>query len=550
VETDEAPRVFETPGGLSVSYRGRALYSERDPEGMARRIARSCDPGPSRLHLVVSPLLWHGVPELLEAMGEGSSLLCVEAEPRLARLARESAPPGLLGDPRVRFVETASAENLVVEARKLGSFRFCAQVRLTGGCSLHAELYDRMAALLGRDVEDRCRNRASLVALGRLWARNLFDNIAALGDIDPLPMPRFPGAAVLCGAGPSLERALPFIAGNRPYLSVIACDTALGSLLAAGVALDLVVCLESQSHNLSDFVPLGRRPVALAADLSSHPSAFRVEGTRHLSLVRITESPFLDRVAAMLRGLGLPFLEAPPLGSVGVHALRMARLLAAGPVLACGLDFSYEAGKTHARGSPSLLSEGSRLSRLCRWPGQYETSLRQRSAPAPCAVLPDGRSLRSDPVLLAYAALLREVSAEPGGALYDLRGRGPSIGARTVTLDEAARLVRAAAASPVAETPRAPGGDRSQTAPAGALRQGARRFVVDEIGRIDRLRSSLSGERVLERTEFSALLEESDYLLWSFPDSERAAGLPTDLLNRLVPELAYWSSRLRAILEP
>ena len=88
----EAPLVFETQGGLSVRYRGRLLYSAREPGRLPRRIAAACDPGPGRLHLVTSPLLWYGLGELLAAMGPGSAALCVEADPLLAELARSRLP--------------------------------------------------------------------------------------------------------------------------------------------------------------------------------------------------------------------------------------------------------------------------------------------------------------------------------------------------------------------------------------------------------------------------------------------------------------------------
>jgi hypothetical protein len=545
----EAPLVLETPGGLSVRYRGRLLYSGREPRALPRRVAASCDRGPSRLLLVPSPLLWYGVPELLASMGEGSSVLCVEAEPELAALARSRMPPELADDGRLAFLEGASCDEAIATAAAMGSFRACSLVALSGGETLHASLYEAMAGSLAAYFEAEWRNRAALMVLGPRWARNIFDNIAALPEIAPETLPRFPGPVVVCGAGPSLEEALPLLRRERAAVGVIACDTALGTLLAAGVEPDLVVCLEGQAHNLPDFTCLGRRPIALAADLSSHPATFRaVKGPKHLTFVRITRSLFLGRIAAFLSAAGLPFIEVPPLGSVGVHAFHVARSLAAEAVLAAGLDFSFDPGKTHARGCPSILAEERRLDRLTRWPNQIAASFQGRIMKV------EGRL--SDPILLSYAALLANDAPESrrpedGPELYDIRGRGPSIGGRRITLAQAEELLRASASRKGGEA------DNAARAAAKAGRPGAEAraaaaalsLLRDEKGRLAALRGAMHGKKSLAREDFRRLVEESDYLCWGFPDRDRIRELPQDFLNRLVPQAEYWAYRIEALEE-
>jgi hypothetical protein len=527
---------------------------------MPRQVAAACDRGPARLLLVPSPLLWYGLPELLAAMGEGSAVLCVEADRSLAILARERMPGEIAEDPRVAFLEGASFEDAAEAADGLGSFRACSLVRLSGGESLNAELYRGLAAALGSRFESEWRNRAALMALGSRWARNIFDNLAGLASIAPAELPRFAGAVVVCGAGPSLEEALPFIVrqASRGRLSVLACDTALGSLLASGIRPDLVVCLEAQAYNLSDFTCLGNGEIGLAADLSSHPAGFRiVRGPKHLSFVRITSSPFLDRVAGALRASGLPFLEMPPLGSVGVHAARLASELSEGPVFATGLDFCFEPGKTHARGCPSLLAAERGLDRLRRWPAQFAVSFRDRSIALAASAEPGSKArLLSDPVLLSYAELLAHGSAVgrpggedigPGAELFDIRGRGPDIGMRRMTIAEAEALVEGLGSS---GRVRAAAGDRGRendSAEPGRPAEAIRRFLDGEAARLDELRLALRGGTAVSRSDLSKLVSEADYLYWSFPDRPRPGELAQDFLNRLVPQLEYWSMRIAGL---
>jgi hypothetical protein len=448
-------------------------------------------------------------------------------------------PPSLAADPRVAFIEAVSSEEVLAAALSMGDFRFCSIDSLSGGEALHAELYHSMARAIGSELESAWRNRAALMVLGRRWARNIFDNISALAEIAPTSLPRFPGAVAVCGAGPSLEDALPFLAAERRRISIVACDTALGSLLAAGVEPDLVVCLEGQAHNLPDFTCLGSRRVKLLADLSSHPATFRaLGGPKHLSLVRITHSPFLGRVASALTAERIPFLDSPPLGSVGVEAYFAARELSDGPILACGLDFSFERGKSHARGCPSLLAEERRLNRLTRWPGQYNSSLRDRSIELDAGLL-------SDPILLSYAALLDErvrADEKAGHALYDIRGRGPGIGGIRITLEEASRILDHSSCA----------GDRPAASPSGhepeAASRAAHGILENEIDRLERLRMAMHGARALDGEAFRHLVLESDYLWWSFPDQGRLKReWPQDFLNRLVPEAEWWALRLEAL---
>jgi hypothetical protein len=480
-------------------------------------------------------------------------MLCVEADPALAALARESIPATLSASGKVAFIESASPEEVAMRARSMGRFRAASSIALSGGEALNAELYRRMAALVSADIESGWRNRAALMVMGRLWMRNILANVAALPSIRPEAPPRFPGAAFVCGAGPSLEDALPFIVAHRESLSLVACDTALGSLLQSGIEPDLLVCLEGQAHNLSDFTPLGNRPLRSIADLSSHPATFRaLAGTKHLSFAAFTDSPFLRRLERTLDSLALPYLAMPPLGSVGVHAVHLARRLARGPVFAVGLDFSFEPGKTHARGSPSILSEERKLSRVSRWNGQFALSFRTRSFAAPCAPLPDGMRLLSDPVLLSYAALLSEYRTAAGAALYDIRGRGPAIGATILTFDEVAgllgdsrRLERPGEKSMLGDR----GNEEAVRPPAEALSAALGVFLEGERSRLEEIRHAMKGRISMDASRYSTLLSDVDYLYWSFPDADRAKDLPRDFLNRLLPEIEFWSWRVESALD-
>lgn len=529
----DGPEVLETGGALNVRYRGRLLYPERGPLSLASRTAAAAELGPDRLYLLPSPLLWYGIPELLDRIGEGSALLCLEEDPGLAALAQRHLPPSLRGEPRLGFLASSDPERALAASRALGRFRRVILLRMSGGEALHREAYGQVAARLQAEFAAYWRSQASLMSMGRLWARNIFRNLAALPDLALAPPPSFPGALAVCGAGPSLEGGLAFLAQESAAgrLGILTVDTALGSLLQAGVRPDLVVCLEGQAHNLSDFVPGAGSGIALLSDLSSHPASTGIlGGPVSLSSVAITPSPFLERLWGGLRARRLPFLECPPLGSVGVHSLHLARRLARGPILALGLDFAFEVGKTHARASPSLLDEERRLDRLHPWPRQAGAAWKE-------GVRATGKGLRTDPVLSSYAALLQDEAGKPGPRVYDLRDRGLDLGLPWLDLGEASRLLESLGTPSLGETaPALPSMD--------VRRSFAKGILGEELARLDTLEAAMKGRLSLPGEAFAALVEESDYLLWPLPDGYRLASLAQDLLNRLLVEVQYWRWKL------
>ena len=528
----DGPVLLETSGALNVLYRGRLLYSERGPASLPARLALSCETGPGRLYILPSPCLWYGIAELLARIEEGSALLCLEAEPALAGLARESLPRELEADTRLHFLDSAEPERLCDAIARIGHYRVCVSLRLSGGGAFHARAYAAAEAFLNAEFSEYWRSKAALLVMGRLWTRNIFRNLSRMDEISPRPLPRFDSPVIVCGAGPSLEAAFPLIEAKRSKLALIACDTALGPLLARGLKPDLVVCLEGQAHNLPDFTCLGDGEVDILADLSSHPGTFSApRGAKFLTSVAIVESPFLGRV----RALGLPCLACPPLGSVGVHAAYLASRLSRGPILLTGLDFAFESGKTHARGSPSLQAELGRMTRLSRWGSQTASAFRPG--------LRAEAGLLTDPVLSNYARLLSGYIEGSGLPFLDIRGPGPG--------PRRAKNGLGGGRGP----PGWPGGEG-----------GRGRIVGPEAGRRSRPRPnrgdfSFEGNRgsqgYLRGDEGKKPLDEGrtprsgagSRLPSLGPARFRAASRegPQDLLNRVLIEVEYWLWKLEEI---
>jgi len=551
----ERPLLVDTGRGLSLKFRDRWLYSSRDPRSSPLAAAQAVAPQPDTLYLVPSPCLGHGLGELLTRIPKSSAVLGIEAETSLGGLVD-------MRDPRLFLSSVAEALSAYRELEAASGLRFrrCVEVRLSNGWALSPEAYARARLSIEDDIALRFRNRLSLIRMGRLWAKNVIANLAGMDWETIRPVVSMGRPTVVCGAGPSLDAALPELARLRDELFILACDTAAGALAQAGARPHAVVCLEAQVYNTEDFLPLGGAPLPAIVDLSAHPSAFRnLSGPKALSLSEWTASPFLER----LKALGLALEAVPPLGSVGVLALRIARSLG-NPILIVGLDFAFPEGRTHCLGSPSDLRARRAETRLVKAPAAWEASLRegrsllgarqggggQNGGARDSGERGCSRPQLSDPALELYARLAAAELAEArrsGLPCLDARGRlGQRLPAEPVEGVAAGLLALGALGQSKAE-PGLRGGRFGAVADPEYSRRAVRAFLEGERERTERVATML--RRGASDGEARRLLAEADVLYAHFPDPERVLALEGDALKRVAAEAAYWKGRLSEALE-
>ncbi len=529
------PLLVDTGRGFSLQYGGRWIYSSRAPLDAPLRTARALAVQAETLYVVTSPCLWHGVAELLDRLPESSAVLGIEACQPLFDLAARSLP-----SPTSRRLLLSRAGDALAACRELEAsiaparFRRIVEVRLSGGRSLFAAAYDSIIAALDADIAIRYRNRLAMVRMGRLWTRNVIANLASMRWSAVTALPGYDRPLAVCGAGPSLDKAMPLLRSHRDSLMIMAVDTAAGALAQAGIMPDLVVCLEAQIYNVADFLPLGRVGARLVADISAHPSSFRAtDGPITLLSSQWTQSAFLTR----LEGAGLPLVAVPPLGSVGVLALHIARAMGE-PLLVSGLDFAFSPGATHCSGSPADLLERRMESRTHKRTGAWAATFREHTRRIATGWL-------SDPPLAMYAALAASELA--GHAVFDLRGgHGAPLPAQALDQEALEDLLRRSPDPRPRTGAEPPGKNAAQQADAAEYRQRAIEFLQGELVRADGV--ALALRQGCSDSALRAMLAEADFLYAHFPDPERVAALEQDALRRVAAEAAYWRGRLEAAL--
>lgn len=538
---DDIPRQVAARRGFSVSYKGKTLLSLIDPIAQGERLVRAVPKIERTLYFCPSPIYGYGLDNLLGALSPGSAILCVEEDKRLLDLSMSAMGDLLEKNPAVlRLVGSVDPAQVCGYIRKLwGSRRFrrVEVIRLSGGWQIFPALYDALAEAVRRDIANDWGNAMTLMKLGRRYIVNAVRNLALIPKARSIANLNFGDSPVLAlGAGPSLDLILAGLQSSfgktlytdslRPF-RIICVDTALQALEARNIKPDLVVALESQHWNLRDFVGSGSWEIPVAMDLSALPATREVLGSRiALFATPWTELRFFHR----LKTAGLLPETFPPLGSVGLTVIAIARRIASGPIMIGGLDFSYTLDGFHARSTPSCREA---LRRQTRFRSIFNGDLIFRPG-AFTALSKSGLPVRTNPALKLYRDLFEKEFARDS-RIRDIAGPGLPLGVKTLSLEDALRVLR--------------GGDRpvqrvslEKTHTDKKRAEAAGAFIRNERDALTMLRDILTGALPAAPEKLETLLGDCDYLWAHFPEcagtgGRRPSGNDRSFLNRVRTEI-------------
>jgi len=506
--------------GLPFVRNGKTLLSGVDPQGRAERIAGTIPVKDRTLYFCPSPLYGYGLScflSRLEKEAPASAALCIEADGELYELTKKNIDPPLASRPNLRITNICEAGDLcafVREAWGARAFRRVEILRLTGGWQLFPEIYDSLCGSLRREIAVDWSNALTLAKMGRLYIRNALRNLPLVTRFPSASQLSFGEAPVLVlGAGPSLDETLDALKSkyanllacpdNRPF-KIICVDTCLGALKERNIIPDLAVILESQHWNIRDFLSCKGWNVNAAIDISSLPaSASVLSGERFLFFTPWTRLKIFGR----LKDTGLLPVEIPPLGSVGLTAVELARRFTGGKIICAGLDFSFTQDKYHARSTPGHIS---RLNLQNRFKRLFNPAAYNQYSIA--AVSKSGLPVYTSPAMKNYRDLFER---EFGGdsRIFDIEGTGLPLGVKTLSLDVAMDLLVknyseiSSQRRRVAEAQREEGKEEELIS-----------FYRDERERLVELRALLTGEAAADNERLNVLIDECDYLWAHFPD--------------------------------
>ncbi len=533
--TETSPQLVHTTRGDTVSYNDRFLYSRRDPQRNPEEIAGSVTILPQTLIIIPSPLLFHGVSRVLSRLPSDCHILCVEIDQSLMAFSIAQAPQGLIEKDGLSTIRTASptAFTEYISKLQIHKFRRILPLFLSGGYTLHKAGYDILIAAADRHIQRYWQNRITLVHMSRMWIKNIISNLVRSWRYLGNRTPSSQKPVVVAGAGESLEKALDSLHRYRSHFYLLAVDTALPVLAARDIFPDAVVVLEGQLVNSAGFFGHGNREMTLICDLSAHPSTLdAIHGTKHFILSDFSSTLFLNRLLSS----GLNIHSIPPMGSVGVVAVDLARSITSKPVLLTGLDFCYVLGKPHSRGAPSHIN--SLTTSLRTHPlGLYLESMKR-----PLMEAENGRGERitTDLVLRSYGDDL-DASLQTEDRIFDMREGGLPLNSVAVSPDDGFWEILDSSNS--TGEPLGKYNKKSEQLNFGNIKEAVKRFLENERLFLNEF-LSLYQEKELESAREPAdprlinALTQVDYIYLDFPDAHDAEKATEQFLVRAAASAA------------
>jgi hypothetical protein len=411
-------------GEMSASAPGGALlHSTRDPRLEARRLAAACLGSGEDAALLLGFGLGYGAEACL-ASGASSVLACeADAGALAAALGLRDMGP-LLADERLGFIVGGEPEAVIAALELTGSSR-AGLLENRAATAADPEWFGRARVAAERWNAKGRINENTQRRFGRLWVRNLARNLGAASSslgVDALeglfagkarasPLP-----ALVLAAGPSLDEVLPRAAELSRRAVLVCVDTALRSLLRAGVEPDFLVVVDPQYWNWRHIAGLSSPSSILVSESAAWPAVFR--SPRSATFLGGSLFPLGRRLEAFAGEKGR--LGAG--GSVATSAWDLARLAGASPVWMAGLDLAFPGGRTHAAASlfeQRALAQGRRLEPAAT--AQAAALVGGRSFEAPSR---DGGSVRTDERMSLYAWWFESRFARPGSPPTIAIGRG------------------------------------------------------------------------------------------------------------------------------
>ena len=429
------PRSVQTEGSISVLYKGRYLYSKYAPEKAIKRTVLSKPVAPGTLVLACSPVLCLCLAELCASLPENCFVLGCEFDAvlyafslkyiphdiaRFAMLSPDELPklPFMLTK---RRAETKSGAFLP----PAGTFRRVLRADFSAGTQFFPQHYAALTEAAENAVMRFWKNRITLIKFGRRFSRNLFRNIARLPRSCPIEnlAQSVEKPIIVFGAGESMEKTARSIRSVQSAFYIVAADAALTPLFRFGIEPDAVVCEEAQSVIAPFFLGANGKRFRVFAGITSWPKLFDLsDGTICYFSPHYDDTAFFDSL--VVRRI-LPCIM-PPLGSVGLTATKIALMLRKTdriPVFVTGLDFSYRAGTTHARGSAphtARLASSFRISPAANYEAAFGCSMQK-------IIGKDGSPFFTSPALLSYVQTFRAYFSESPN-LFDAGTTGIELG--------------------------------------------------------------------------------------------------------------------------
>lgn len=212
------------------------------------------------------------------------------------------------------------------------------------------EYFDAVKTIIKRNQRKNEINAATLKKFGKLWCRNSVKNIlqlencGAISSIKNMADEKMP--FLILGAGPSLEKVLPYMKEIKKRTVIVCVETALWALLRIGVQPDFLILTDPQYWAYKHIAGLSAQQSILISEISTYPAVFRFDCKKNLLCA--SQFPVGQWIENELK---LDLGDLGTGGSVASSAWNFAYYCGAKKIYVAGLDFSFPGKQTHIKGS-------------------------------------------------------------------------------------------------------------------------------------------------------------------------------------------------------
>ena len=221
--------------------------------------------------------------------------------------------------------------------------------------TMHAAPYfDAVRSIIKRNQRKNEINAATLKKFGKRWCRNSIQNLKKIEELDSISCLEKKAETsinsslpfLIIGAGPTLEKKLPYLKELQKRTVTICVETALHSLLRNGINPDFIILTDPQFWAYRHIAGLSAPESILISEISAYPAVFRFNCKKIL----LCSSQF--PVGQYFENqLGLAYGDLGTGGSVASSAWNFAHFCGAKEIFTVGLDFSFPGRQTHIKGS-------------------------------------------------------------------------------------------------------------------------------------------------------------------------------------------------------
>lgn len=274
----------------------------------------------------------------------------------------------------------------------------CAFFSVPSQTAHSSDYFDTLRTLVERNKRKDDINAATLERFAKRWLKNSCKNInnyalmrgvsAYAGNAHGIPF-------TIVAAGPSLERALPYLSEIKKRSVVVCVETALRACLRAGVEPDFIVVGDPQYYAYRHIAGLTSKSSVLIAEVAVYPAVFSFSCRDFaLSSSLFPIGKWFERRLGKKGDLGAG-------GSVASAAWNFAYTAGASEIHCCGLDFAFPEKRTHIRGS--MFEEGTHETSVRTLPAETQNLPLLFSAGAETASDYDGKPVPTDSRMKMFA---------------------------------------------------------------------------------------------------------------------------------------------------